>query len=86
MQVAVQAGTELDALFDRVEAGEDVVLTRGEKRVRLEVVSTTIRWRDMTVEERKAAVERAVAGARPTPGPSAARSADWLYGEDGLPA
>jgi antitoxin (DNA-binding transcriptional repressor) of toxin-antitoxin stability system len=85
MQVAVQAGTELDALFDRAEAGEEVVLTRGEQRVRLEVVRAE-GGAQLTAEQRRAAIERIAAQARPTPGPSAARSADWLYDENGLPA
>jgi hypothetical protein len=35
--------------------------------------------------ERLAIIDRVVAMAKPTPGPDAAHSADFLYDEDGLP-
>lgn len=84
MHVSVSdAKGQLTDLVRRVEAGEEVVLTRhGREAVRLVPVKPT-----QTPEERLAIIEdirrRAVAKARP--GPCAARSQDFLYDEDGLP-
>lgn len=70
-------------LVRRAEAGEEVVLTRhGTAVARIEPVKPK---RD---EAKLALVlDRIIAEARanPSPGPYAARSADFLYDEDGLP-
>ena len=78
------AKAQLTDLVRRAQAGEEVVLTRhGKPAVRLEPVS--VKW---SLEERERRIDEIMERARgkATPGPSAARSADFLYDEDGLPA
>lgn len=84
MQVSVsEAKGQLTDLVRRAEAGDEIVLTRhGRAAVRLVPVE----------QERDAASRRALvkavrrsAAIHVTAGPSAARSQDDLYGEDGLP-
>jgi prevent-host-death family protein len=84
MEVSVSEGkAQLTDLVRRAEAGEEVILTRHGKPVaRILPVLTEV--------DRQARLEflRAVSAAgraKALPGPSAARSADFLYGEDGLP-
>jgi len=82
MQISVtDAKAQLTELMRRAEAGDEVVLTRhGHPAVRLVPVKKP--------RDRKAlreVVERIQASARPTPGPCAARSQDFLYDDDGLP-
>ena len=78
-----EAKAQLTELVRRAEAGEEVVLTRhGHFAVRLvPVVSVP------DGKSRKALIERARASAlsKAKKGPSAARSQDFLYGDDGLP-
>lgn len=74
---------QLTDLVRRAEAGEDIVLTRhGHDVIRLapvrEAVATSLR-RQVLNEVRGAAASKV------TPGPNAARSQDFLYGDDGLP-
>lgn len=84
MQVSVtEAKGQLTDLVRRAEAGDEVVLTRhGRAAVRLVPVqpgsSTSTRLALMEAVQRSAA-------SRSTAGPSAARSQDDLYGDDGLP-
>ena len=94
MDIPISAGTELDDLARRVQAGEEVVLTRdGAPAVRLAPVEvsepreTNLTWHQMTPQERRVQLEALVAGFRDTPndGISAAHSQDFLYGWDGLP-
>lgn len=83
MKISVtDAKSQLTELVRRAEAGDDVVLTRhGKAAVRL--VPVTDR---PTAAERKAVLMEVLdSGAAATPGPSAARSQDFLYGDDGLP-
>lgn len=84
MRVSVtEAKGQLTELVRRAEAGEEVVLTRhGQAAVRLVPVRAV-----PDRKSRKALLEavRASAAAQATVGPSAARSQDFLYGEDGLP-
>ncbi len=84
MQVSVtDAKGQLTELVRRAEAGDEVILTRhGHPSVRLVPIRTVPDRRT-----RRALLEAArTAGAlRATPGPSAARSQDFLYGDDGLP-
>jgi prevent-host-death family protein len=78
-----QAKGQLTELVKRAESGEDVVLTRfGRDVVRLVPVT-----RKPTAEERRAALDTAQLEGRlkALPGPSAARSQDFLYDEEGLP-
>lgn len=84
MEVSVtDAKAQLTELVRRAEAGEEVVLTRhGNPAVRLAPVK-----KRLTREERRALLEELRGGApAATPGPSAARSQDFLYDDDGLPA
>lgn len=84
MHISVStAKGQLTALVRRAEAGEEVVLTRhGRAVVRLSPANPeTVR------ERRRRVIDDIIAEARanPIPGESAARSQDFLYGEDGLP-
>jgi prevent-host-death family protein len=76
-----EAKARLTDLVRRAEAGELVMLTRHGKDVAriAPVVSAAMQ------AERLAIIDRVVAMAKPTPGPDAAHSADFLYDEDGLP-
>jgi len=84
MKISVsEAKAQLTELVRRAEAGEDVILTRhGQPVVRLAPVRSR-----RSVEERLAIIERiqTAAAAKALPGPSAERSQDYLYGDDGLP-
>ena len=78
------AKAQLTELVRRAEAGEDVVLTRhGKPAVKLEPVVAVVR-----PEDRERIIDEIVERARgkATPGPCAARAADFLYDDDGLPA
>lgn len=85
MQISVKEAQEnLAELLDRVESGEDILLTRDGA-----IVGRIIRTPPaLTREERDAAFDRIRAMAPPRkPGePMADRSHDDLYDEDGLPA
>ncbi len=78
-----QAKGHLTELVRRAEAGDEVILTRhGHPAVRLVPVKVA---RD---RQSRRAVLDAVLGPdreKATPGPSAARSQDFLYGDDGMP-
>lgn len=84
MRVSVtDAKGQLTDLVRRAEAGEDVVLTRhGHAAVRLVPVNSA-----PDRQSRRILLEaaRAAGAAKVASGPSAARSQDFLYGEDGLP-
>jgi prevent-host-death family protein len=84
MNISVtDAKAQLTELVRRAEAGEEVVLTRhGQPAVRLVAVKTK-----KTPAERRAAIDAVMEAARgkALPGPCAARSQDFLYGDDGLP-
>lgn len=79
-----EAKGRLTALVRQAEAGEDVVLTRNGKGV---ARITSMARRRLTGEERMAVIRKAQAlvGDLP-PDFDAARSQDFLYDEDGLPA
>jgi prevent-host-death family protein len=83
MKVTVSdAKAQLTELVRRAEAGEEVVLTRhGHPAVTL----VPVEKKPLTSEERRKILEDIVASAKPTPGPDAARSQDFLYDENGLP-
>lgn len=90
MQVSLSdAKARLTELVRRAEAGDDVVLTRhGQPVIRLTPVSPVSSSEQLRAR-RLAAIDRAIEEARergPDGGPSAARSQDFLYDEDGLPA
>lgn len=85
MKISVSDGkAQLTELVKRAEAGEEVILTRrGREVVRLvPVAAVQDRAGRRLLMERVRASARAKAG----PGPDAARSQDFLYGDDGLPA
>lgn len=78
-----EAKGQLTELVRRAEAGDEVILTRhGHAAVRLVPLKAP-----PNRESRRALLEdvRASAAANVTAGPSAARSQDFLYGDDGLP-
>jgi len=77
------AKARLTDLVRRAEAGEEVVLTRhGHDVVRLAPIAAPV-----TASTRRRLLEeiRAAGAAKARPGPDAARSQDFLYGEEGLP-
>lgn len=84
MKVSVsEAKGQLTELVRRAEAGEEVVLTRrGHEAVRLVPVKAVA-----SASARRGLMEkvRASAALKVRPGPDAARSQDFLYGEDGIP-
>jgi prevent-host-death family protein len=84
MKVSVSdAKGQLTDLVRRAEAGDEVILTRhGQPAVRLVPVAPR-----PSTAERRAVLDavRAAARRRTNAGPSAARSQDFLYGDDGLP-
>jgi len=84
MKVSVtDAKAQLTELVRRAETGDEVILTRhGHAAVRLVPVRTIPdkgSRRALLEEVRASAAEKAI------PGAGAARSQDFLYGEDGLP-
>jgi prevent-host-death family protein len=79
----IEAKEQLSELVRRAESGDDVVLTRhGRPVVRLVPIATR-----PSAEERRRVLEEVWQAGRAaaTPGPSAARSQDFLYDESGLP-
>jgi prevent-host-death family protein len=85
MRISVtDAKGQLTDLVRRAEAGDEVILTRhGQPAVRLVAVKT----KPLDPAARRKILEevRASGRAKATPGPSAARSQDFLYDENGLP-
>lgn len=78
-----EAKGQLTELVRRAEAGEEIILTRhGHEVARLAAVKAA-----PNREARRALIEamQASAAAKATPGPGAARSQDFLYGDNGLP-
>jgi prevent-host-death family protein len=84
MQVSVSnAKAQLTELVRRAENGDEIVLTRhGHPAVRLVPIKAPPdrRFRRAFLE-----AVRAAGMAKAAAGPSAARSQDFLYGNDGLP-
>jgi prevent-host-death family protein len=85
MRVSVSdAKGRLTDLVKRAEAGDEVILTRhGEPVVRL----VSVKRKPLEPAERRRLLEEIAASgaAKAIPGPSAARSQDFLYDEYGLP-
>jgi prevent-host-death family protein len=78
-----EAKGQLTELVRRAEAGDEVILTRhGQAAVRLVPAR-----RVLDLGARRALLEaaRRSGSVKATAGPVAARSQDFLYGEDGLP-
>jgi prevent-host-death family protein len=84
MQVSVtEAKGQLTELVRRAEAGDEVILTRhGHGVVRLVPVKAAV---DKKSRRELLEAVRASAARKVTAGPTAARSQDFLYGDDGLP-
>ena len=84
MRVSVTiAKAQLTKLVRRAEAGDEVILTRhGQPAVRLVPLQPR-----PTARSRRALMEavQASAAAKATAGPTAARSQDFLYANDGMP-
>lgn len=90
MQVSVtDAKARLTDLIRRAEAGDEVILTRhGQPAVRLVPAASTLGSEELRAK-RKVIMTKVIAEARKRGsdgGPAAARAADFLYGDDGLPA
>ena len=85
MRVSVtEAKGQLTDLVRRAEAGHEIILTRhGHAAVRLVPIR---RVPDPRSRRRLLDAVRTTAAAKATVGPSAARSQDFLYDGDGLPA
>jgi prevent-host-death family protein len=85
MKVSVsEAKAQLTELVKRAEAGDEVILTRRGQDVARLVPIVAVR----DDAQRRSLMEkvRISAAAKAGPGPNAARSQDFLYGDDGLPA
>ena len=84
MHVSVtRAKGQLTDLVRRAEAGDEIILTRhGQPAVRLVPVKPV---RDRKARRELLETVRRSGAAKATTGPSAARSQDFLYDEDGLP-
>jgi prevent-host-death family protein len=84
MQVSVtDAKGQLTELVRRAEAGDEVILTRhGHAAVRLVPVKA---MPDKGARRALLEAARAAGPAKAKAGPSAARSQDFLYGDDGMP-
>ncbi len=84
MRISVsEAKGQLTELVRRAEAGDEIILTRhGQAAVRLVPINAAP---DPNARRTLLEAVRASGAARTTPGPPAARSQDFLYGEDGLP-
>jgi prevent-host-death family protein len=84
MRVSVtEAKGQLTELVRRAETGDEIILTRhGHAAVRLVPVKAAL-----DRKSRRALLEaaRASGAAKAKAGPDAARSQDFLYGDDGLP-
>jgi prevent-host-death family protein len=79
-----EAKGQLTELVRRAEAGDEVVLTRhGQPAVRLVPMNSRIQNKKARLALLEEISRRGAANARP--GPGAARSQDFLYGERGLP-
>jgi prevent-host-death family protein len=84
MKISVSdAKAQLTDLVRRAEAGDDIVLTRhGHPAVRLVPVVSVV---DPAARRALLDSVRADATNRASEGPNAARSQDFVYGDDGLP-
>jgi len=84
MEISVSdAKAQLTDLVRRAEGGEEVVLTRhGQPTVKLVAVKAK-----QTADEKRAAIDRIMEAShkKALPGPDAARSQDFLYGDNGMP-
>lgn len=84
MRVSVtEAKGQLTDLVRRAEAGDEVILTRhGHPAVRLVPIKLAP---DRATRRAVLEAARKNGAAKALPGPAAARSQDFLFGDDGLP-
>jgi prevent-host-death family protein len=84
MQISLtEAKRQVAELVRRAEAGEEIILARhGRAAVRLAPIKP---MPDRTSRQALLRAVRASAAAKAVAGPSAARSQDFLYGEDRMP-
>ncbi len=87
MEVSLtEAKAQLNELVRRAEAGDEVILTRhGQPAVRLVPIYVNQKTPDRSARRALLEAVRAAGAAKATAGPSAARSQDFLYDDDGLP-
>ena len=88
IEVAVSAAkSQLTALVRQAEEGDDVFLTRNGRRVARITATSRVEKKPLTIEEKMEIIRSIQKSARGKfePGFDAARSADFLYGDDGLP-
>jgi prevent-host-death family protein len=85
VQVSVSdAKGQLTELVRRAETGEEIILTRhGTAAVRLVPVRAVT---DGAARRKLLEAAQEAGRAKATSGPDAARSQDFLYGDDGMPA
>jgi prevent-host-death family protein len=84
MRISVtKAKGQLTDLVRQAEAGEEVILTRhGQPAAQI----VAMKRKRLDPEERRRVIDEILASSpKPTRGPDAARSQDFLYDEDGLP-
>jgi prevent-host-death family protein len=84
MRISVtEAKGQLTELVRRAEAGDEIILTRhGQPAARL----IAVKRKPLDAAVRRRILEEILAsGQKATPGPSAARSQNFLYDEYGLP-
>jgi len=84
MKISVSdAKGQLTELVRRAEAGEDIVLTRhGHDVIRLAPIREPVA---ASAKRQLINETRAAGAAKAAPGPNAARSQDFLYGDEGMP-
>jgi len=84
MRISVtEAKAQLTELVRRAEAGDEVILTRhGQAAVRLVPIKSAT---DANARRTLLEAARASGVTKASAGPNAARSQDFLYGDDGLP-
>ncbi|WGM45548.1 hypothetical protein KOAAANKH_00411 [Brevundimonas sp. NIBR10] len=88
IEVAVSAAkSQLTALVRQAEGGDDVFLTRNGRRVARITAAPARSKHLLSVEEKMKIIREIQESARGKfePGFDAARSADFLYGDDGMP-
>jgi prevent-host-death family protein len=88
LQVPVsEAKSTLTALVREAEKGNDVILTRNGRSVARITATTAKSRKPLTIEEKMQIIRDIQKSARGKfePGFDSARSADFLYGDDGMP-
>jgi len=85
MRISVaEAKDQLTDLVKRAESGEEITLTQDGRAV-ARLVAFEKKHLDAAARKQLLEEISAAGSAKASPGPSAARSQDFLYDEDGLP-